>query len=210
MTNARTSRHAAKKSPPGGVRVGEAEVERRLAVVEELLRDGHARHEVVAAMEQRFAASPRATDDYIRRARARWATEAAATRGTARERTVARLTALARTLEAKGAWGPLVQIERLLADVLGVRAPQQVDVRTAVPPPEEPDMDVEDAVAALVESVPLITSLVQRGSVVSLDRLRRSARELSAAVDARLAEQEATVSGSQPRVAGTARRGDGA
>jgi hypothetical protein len=83
-------------------------------------------------MPQAFGMSPRACDDYLRRVSAEWAAERAEARPTEREQTIARLTRLARTLEKRGAWGPLVALERLLAEVRGVRAPARGDVAAEV------------------------------------------------------------------------------
>jgi hypothetical protein len=137
-------------------------------------------------MHETFGASARAADDYVRRARARWAADAAEARSTERERTIARLSALARTLEGRAAWGPLVQVERLLADVRGVRAAQRVDITTSTAPArDDADMTPAEAAEALAECVPTLTTCVRQGRFESIDGLRREVTELLRAIDDR-------------------------
>lgn len=115
------TQHAAKKNPPGGRRVGKAEVERRLRFVESLLARGHARREIVAEVSRKFGASTRTADDYIRRVREEWRKEAEVTAPQRRDETRARLMKLRLTLEGKSAWSAVVSVERLLADIDGLR-----------------------------------------------------------------------------------------
>lgn len=109
-------------------------------------------------MRKRFDIAPSTTDDYIARVRERWATERAAAEPSERARTEARLTALSIKLESRGAWGALVQVERLLCDIRGLRAPRSLDVRADVhvrdPAPEiwtveEAEREINEAAAAL-------------------------------------------------------------
>ena len=70
----------------------------------------------------------RTIDQYTRRVRARWQEQAVTESLDARGRALDRLMALRERLLAAGAWGPLVSLERLIADVEGVRgslAPSQ-------------------------------------------------------------------------------------
>ena len=143
-------RNAAKVSPPGGRRVGVAEVTRRLDAVAELLAAGHPRRAIVAECRGRFGLSPRAVDDYLARVRDQWATDREAARPTEQEETIARLMRLARTLEARGAWGPLVACERLLADVRGVRVPDREIARQI-------DRDMGSLLSALERSLDAAT-----------------------------------------------------
>lgn len=136
--------------PPGGRRVGLTEVERRLDHVERMMRDGRTRADVVASMAATFGVSPRAADEYIRRARERLATEAKGTREAERSATIARLDRLSKKAEARGAFGAAVNAERLRAQVLGLMAPQAVEVSAnvntvvdAASSPEDADLTPE-------------------------------------------------------------------
>lgn len=123
-----TPQHAAKKSAPGGRRVGKVEVERRLRFVESLLALGHARREIVAEVARKFGASTRTADDYIRRVREEWQTEAEGSAPQRRDESRARLMRLRLVLESKMAWSALVSVERLLADLDGLRVRPAVQV----------------------------------------------------------------------------------
>lgn len=120
--------NAAKKKPPGGRRVGKAEVERRLRFVESLLVRGHARREIVAELSRQFGASTRTADDYIRRVRDEWQKEADATASHRRAEARARLMRLRLTLEGEQAWTAIVSVERLLADLDGLRVQPSVQL----------------------------------------------------------------------------------
>jgi hypothetical protein len=179
-------RHAATKArqaPPGGRRVGSAEVERRLAAVESLLREGRSRQEVVAEMASRFGASTRTADDYIARVRHAWAGDAAARREADRGATIARLEDLSRKAEKRGAFGAAVGAERLLADVRGVRAPQELEVRTTqAQPPPELDLTEEQVVEELSSAVEVLARALARGPTEPTRALAEAARELAEAV----------------------------
>jgi transposase len=179
-------RHAATKrplAPPGGRRVGAAEVERRLAAVESLLREGRSRSEVVGEMAARFGASMRTADDYIARVRQAWAGDAGARREAEREATVTRLEDLSRKAEKRGAFGAAVAAERLLADVRGVRAPQELEVRTTqAQPPPEVDLTEEQIVEELSSAVEVLARALARGPTAPLPGLVDAAKELAEAV----------------------------
>lgn len=68
-------KEAGASEPPGGRRMSEAEVPRRLHHADKLRREGKPRGEVVASMTHRFGVSTCAADSCIARARERWATE---------------------------------------------------------------------------------------------------------------------------------------
>jgi transposase len=179
-------RHAATKrpqTPPGGRRVGAAEVERRLAVVESLLREGRSRSEVVNEMAARFGASTRTADDYIARVREAWAGNAGARREAERGATIARLEDLSRKAEKRGNFAAAVAAERLLADVRGVRAPQELEVRTTqAQPPPEVDLTEEQIVEELSSAVEVLARALARGPTEPTRALAEAARELAEAV----------------------------
>jgi hypothetical protein len=125
----------------------------RLDHVERLLREGRSRADVVTELA-RHGASPRSVDRLIAECRQRWANEAAEQRPSALAVTLVRLDRLSPILEAEKAWGPLVQLEKLRADVQGLRS-HRVEV----------DGSVELRAAPAVDE-PLTTHEVQLAQVV--------------------------------------------
>jgi hypothetical protein len=115
---------ASPRRPPGGTRVAQAEVQRRLRLVEEMMAAGKTRAEMVSLT----GLPARTLDGYTKRVRGQWQEQAVTESLDARGRALDRLMALRERLLAAGAWGPLVSLERLIADVEGVRgslAPSQ-------------------------------------------------------------------------------------
>jgi len=107
--------------PPGGKRISKAEKLRRQHRVEQLMLLGTSRKELVHCMGVEFRCRPRTVDDYIAAVRQTWAEAAAARRPHERELALRRIENLAKKLEETGAWGPRVALERLRADVCGLR-----------------------------------------------------------------------------------------
>jgi hypothetical protein len=108
---------ASRPAPPGGRRIGGAEVERRLKIVEEHLARGAPRSEIIAAV----GLPARTVDGYLKRVRDSWRDDAHEGRQDLRSRSLSRLMTLhARLLEAR-AWSALVALERLITDIEGVR-----------------------------------------------------------------------------------------
>jgi len=173
---------------PRGKRIGGAEVERRLAAVEAMLAEGRPRAEIAADCRRRFSMSVRTVDDYIARVRERWVAESAEASPTLREKAIARLQALARKLEAKGAWAPLVNAERLLADIQGLRAPAKVDVRAdlsarstsigAVTTREEACRIIDSTLADVLDQI-------AEGNYPTGESLAAAVRRTAAALEAR-------------------------
>ena len=108
---------ATRPRPPGGRRVGGAEVERRLKFVEEQLARGTPRSEIIAST----GLPARTVDGYLKRVRESWRDDAHEGRQDLRGRSLSRLMALRERLLHARAWAPLVALERLIADVEGVR-----------------------------------------------------------------------------------------
>jgi hypothetical protein len=118
-----------------------------MIAVERLILEGQPRHTIVAAMRRRFGIAPSTTDDYAAKVRERWTGERAAALPGERAETIARLTADARTMRRQGAWASLIQCERLLADVRGLRS--QSTVTLTAPAPAAPDMSHAEALEEL-------------------------------------------------------------
>ncbi len=119
-------------SARGGKRLSNDEVETRVARVAALLHAQTSRADIIAIMAKEFRSAPRTTDEYIRRAHARAAAATAAAETDVRASTVTRLERLSTKLERKGAWGPLVHVERTLVDIHGLR---RGTVAVETPPP---------------------------------------------------------------------------
>jgi hypothetical protein len=163
--------------------VTKAEKQRRLDHVERMLRDGCSRADVVASMASTFHASPRAADEYIRRARDRWAAESKDVRDVERTATLARLDRLSGKAETRGAFSAAVSAEKLRAQVTGLLAPQTVEVRATVAT-KEPEPDLSDA--AIAEELALIAStlshMVKAGHIEVTSSFLADVRELAEAV----------------------------
>jgi len=128
---------AAKPSrPPGGRRVADAEVQRRLSCVERLLANGVSRSDIVAEV----GLPARTTDSYIARVRQAWQENAQQDRESARARALERLAGLRDNLLAERAFGPAVRVEAMLIDLEGLRggrdeaAPPESQVPAVTPP----------------------------------------------------------------------------
>ena len=142
---------AAKPSrPPGGRRVAEAEVQRRLSLVERLLAEGVPRSDIVAQV----GLPARTTDSYIARVRQAWQANALQGREGARTSALGRLMALREQMVEARAWGPLVRVEQLICDLQGLRNGQQGAVEVPGPSPGivPPALTVE----VLKERAPLL------------------------------------------------------
>lgn len=124
---------------------------RRVDVVEQLIGQGMTTREIINDCTQRFGVSSATVDRYIARVRERWVAEREAERATDVEVTIARVSRMARKLEAKRAWAPWMQAEKLLADIKGVLAPQRHEHKVAAvvaqvgPQAELPDDFFEQA-----------------------------------------------------------------
>ena len=97
--------------------MGQAQVQRRLSKVEQLLAQGTPRSEIIELTQLR----PRTADDYIRRVRDSWRTDAEESRAGIRDQALSRLITLRDRLVQAGAWGPLVNLEKLILDLEGLR-----------------------------------------------------------------------------------------
>lgn len=158
--------------PGGGQRVTEVEKLRRLDVTERMMRDGASRADVLGAMGTQFGLSTRAADEYMRRARERLAVEAKGAREDERAATVTRLDHLSKKAEARGAFGAAVNAERLRAQVLGLMAPQAVEMRATVRAhahdawsPEDEDL-TEEQIDAELEAIAEVLGASRASRVV--------------------------------------------
>jgi hypothetical protein len=95
-----------------------------MELVDELLQQGHSPTEIRLQFKARWKAGDRTVDEYIRRVRERWASEAKEARRTVRAATVKRLQRCRRELWEKGACGQALQVERMLIDIQGLKTPE--------------------------------------------------------------------------------------
>lgn len=172
----------------GGKRLSNDEVETRVACVVALLDAQTPRAKIIATMAKEFRSAPRTTDEYIRRAHARAAAATAAAETDQRARTVTRLERLSTKLERKGAWGPLVHIERTLVDIHGLR---RGAVAVEAPPVQTnglPNLAPEDAFDAWVFSTDAIARMCTMPSAPPpgpkrIEAVRGALRRLGEALD---------------------------
>ena len=155
---------AAKPSkPPGGRRVADAEVQRRLSCVERLLANGVSRADIVAEV----GLPARTTDSYIARVRQAWQESAQQDRESARASALGRLLALRERMLDARAWGPLVRVEQLICDLQGLRNghAEPVEIQHQGSAIAAPDFSAE----ALRERAPLLVQACARIVAVSGD-----------------------------------------
>ncbi len=124
----------------------------------ELLRERPPRRAIVAVMATEFASAPRTVDDYLARVRRRWETDNASNAEQERDRAVQRLERLAEKFEDKEAWSALVNVERLLLDLRGLRAASPV---VELAPPALPDVAPDEAVAAVIFALEAMVRVIQ-------------------------------------------------
>lgn len=101
------------------------ELHHRWNIVERLIISGMQPHEIIVECDKRWGVSHWTATRYMEAVRRRWQEEREHFRGTESDATIVRLTKLAQKLERKEAFSPLVQVEKLLADVRGVKAPEK-------------------------------------------------------------------------------------
>lgn len=124
----RASKKRADGRPRGNVTARHI-VEKRTAMVEELLREGCPTPEIVAKLK---GVPSRTVYRYVTVVRERWRRERASREGTIVEERLSHMRSLAKRLERKEAWSPMVRVEREINLMLGVYAADKVDARVAV------------------------------------------------------------------------------
>lgn len=121
----------ATRRKPFGNPTSQAEIMRRMDYVEELITQGVTTRGIRQLCMDKWSISSITVDRYIARVREQWIEARESERAYDVETTIARLTRAARKLEAKRAWSPWMQAEKMLIEVKGVNAPQKVDHRVA-------------------------------------------------------------------------------
>jgi hypothetical protein len=112
----------------GGLVPTDAELLFRLRVVEAALLDGKRSGGVMEALKDEGRVVPLSTvNGYILRIRDRWEMEDAMVRPMRRERQTRKLHDVAEKLEALGAWGHWIAVQKLIADLEGNLAPVKVE-----------------------------------------------------------------------------------
>lgn len=122
--------------PPGsgGKSLTDAELLFRLRIVEACLLDGKRGGEVIEALKEAGRTVPLSTvNHYIVRIRDKWEQEDSLVRPIRRERQTRKLHDVARKLEALGAWGHWIAVQKLIADLEGNLAPVKVEHSKADP-----------------------------------------------------------------------------
>ena len=170
---------AAKAKPPGGVRVGAAEVIRRSRAIEEMMALGHSRERILNACERQFKMSQRTTDEYTQRVKDAWAEDAHRTRPERREAARARLLRVREDLTRWRQGGPLVALERLLCDIDGTKEPEAVRIETETSAKSAPaDVTPEEAAKEVAELVHIVPYLLRAGTLQPSDELRATVIQL--------------------------------
>jgi hypothetical protein len=168
------------KKPPGGRRVGDAEVQRRLDHADKMLREGKSRAEVVDSMVSTFGLSTRAADSYIARTRERWAEDSKGVREVERGAALARLDRLSGKAEMRGQFGAAVSAEKLRAQVTGLLVPQAVEVKaTIATTTAEPPMTMEQVAEEMGSMLPWVASCIRDGTLKVSAAFQADVRELA-------------------------------
>jgi hypothetical protein len=178
------ARNGGRAKPPGGRRASGAEVQARLDFADKMLRDGHARADVVEAMASKFGVSTRAADSYIARARDRWAEESKGSREVARAAALSRLDRLSGKAEKRGQFGAAVSAEKLRAQVTGILVPQAVEVKATIASTAPPAEELSDEALAeeLASIASLLSHMVRAGQVEATPSFIADVRALAEAV----------------------------
>jgi len=182
---------ATEKKRQRGDKTSLHELEIRYDIVEKMMIDGYPSGVITRQLEAERGWARTTTYRYMDEIRKRWLIDREAERSTDAERTIARLTDLAFELRDEKAWSPLMQCEKLMADVRGVAAPQKHDHRVAVAVvPQQTDYEqltgalTEQQVAALKEIALAVTLQPVAGGVPALPpHAENPAPGLSGALD---------------------------
>lgn len=200
----RTMQRKAARATRGGKRLSNDEVEQRVTRVVALLHAQTSRADIVTIMAKEFRSAPRTTDEYIRRAHARAAAATAAAETDERARTVTRLERLSTKLEKKGAWGPLVHVERTLVDIHGLRRGTVAVESTAAQPNALAHVTPVDAFEQWVFSTDATARMCTIPSASPLEperiaSMRDALRRLGEALDVAEARARASVPSASTR-----------
>jgi hypothetical protein len=170
------------RARPHGPRPSAFDTNQRIELAHRLVLAGKSRAEIVATMRGTFGISERAADRALSRARERAAKESAAGREAVREAMVKQLDRSVRRAERHKQGAAEVGALRLKAQILGLLAPQAVELQTTahVPPPL-PEPTLEEAYRELASSVPLLVAGMRRGDVSPTPELKAAARALAIA-----------------------------
>ena len=141
------SSSASELERPFGLRVPDAEVERRVTAVTQLLAAGVDRSAIVRQCDKEFGAAERTVDRYIALARERIEEESRVGRAEARALGIVRLNHLSRAAEAQGKIGVAVHAERVKAKLTGVEQSPELD---------EPADRFDDAIDSMMDGVKAI------------------------------------------------------
>lgn len=171
--------------PPGpSARPTRVQLEQRVDLAAAMLAAGRSRMAIVGELTTRYGIALRSADRVLAAARRRCAAESEGARREVRERMLARLDALSTAAESRGAYAAAVAAERLKADVVGLKSPAQLDVRTTVAPvPLEPERSVGELAAEMVGDLDLIAESVRKGWLKPTPELRAEVTALLAVID---------------------------
>ncbi len=166
------SQNAAKiNTPPGGRRLGNAQVALRFDFVEKQLLNDASRQTIVAACMIEFSMSARTADEYTKRVRDSWGEK---TREDDRADALARYDRLSQKFEKAGNYGAVVGVERLRADVSGLRHPSSKTDSSASAEPQASTVDRMDdmTLAELLHhslAMPLTIQRAVKAGLIALD-----------------------------------------
>ncbi|CAN5912673.1 hypothetical protein BH11MYX4_BH11MYX4_36600 [soil metagenome] len=162
---------------------------------DELMRESTPRGAIVTVMAAEFSAAPRTVDDYLARVRHRWGADNASVAKDHRERAVDRLERLAEKLEDRAAWSALVNVERLLVDLRGLRVQAHV---VEVHEKPEPDVSPDEAVGAVTFALEAIARVIQLQPAAASDEavraLRAALTSAARSLDANVTKRRGTAS----------------
>ena len=172
---------------PHGPRPSAFDTNQRIEIAHRLVLAGKSRAEIVATMRSTFHISERAADRALSHARERAAKESAEGREAMRAAMVKQLDRSVRRAERYKQGAAEVGALRLKAQVLGLLAPQALEVQTTVHvPPSLPEPTLEEAYRELTGLVPMLVDCVRRGDIEPTPKFCMSVRHLAEVVGYRL------------------------
>jgi hypothetical protein len=131
---------------PSGIRRAQAQIQRDMAKVKELMEEGVSRSDILAEIPKM---SVRTVDRYMAHVHEQRRRDAEMAKPFEVQSSIARISVLSRKAEKEAAWGAVARFESMLLDIRGMRAPERHDVRAVVAQVSAPVEDF-DARAGLV------------------------------------------------------------
>lgn len=125
----------------------------RWNLVEDLLVSGLSPGRVVSTTMKHYGCSKWTAERYIESVRKRWEADAELARPSVVHERLARMRMMASKCERKEAWGACSRYDQMINDILGVKAPERLDIRAAVAVGVAPEITAPVDYEKIIESL---------------------------------------------------------